>query len=62
MRIQNFRGFRDETLTLRDYTCLVGRNGSGKSTVLYALNVFFRQFKDTSTDLSRLCADDFHHK
>lgn len=62
VRIQNFRGFCDETLTLGDYTCLVGRNGSGKSTVLYALNVFFRQFKDTSTDLSRLCADDFHHQ
>jgi predicted ATPase len=62
VRIQNFRGFCDQTLTLGDYTCLVGRNGSGKSTVLYALNVFFRQFKDTSTDLSRLCANDFHHK
>ncbi len=62
VRIQNFRGFCDETVALGDYTCLVGRNGSGKSTVLYALNVFFRQFKDTSTDLSRLCADDFHHK
>lgn len=62
VRIQNFRGFCDQTVTLGDYTCLVGRNGSGKSTVLYALNVFFRQFKDTSTDLNRLCANDFHHK
>jgi putative ATP-dependent endonuclease of the OLD family len=60
--IENFRGFNDQNIRLGDYTCLVGRNGSGKSTVLYALNVFFRQFKDTATDLSRLCADDFHHK
>lgn len=62
IRIQNFRGFCDETITLNDYTCLVGRNGSGKSTVLYALNLFFRQYKDTATDLSRLTEDDFHHK
>jgi putative ATP-dependent endonuclease of OLD family len=62
VRIENFRGFCDQTVNLEDYTCLVGRNGSGKSTVIYALNVFFRQFKDTATDLSRLSADDFHHK
>lgn len=61
VRIENFRGFKDETIKLSDYTCFVGRNGSGKSTILYALNVFFRQHKDTSTDLSRLTAEDFHH-
>ncbi len=27
-----------------------------------ALNVFFRQYKDAKTDLSKLSADDFHHK
>lgn len=62
VRIENFRGFSDETVLLDDYSCFVGRNGSGKSTVLYALNVFFRQFRDTATDLSRLTADDFHHR
>lgn len=62
VRIENFRGFRDETINLNDYACLVGPNGAGKSTVLTALNVFFRQYKDSKTDLSKLSADDFHHK
>jgi putative ATP-dependent endonuclease of OLD family len=62
VRIQNFRGFKDETVHFDSYTCLVGANGSGKSTVLAALNVFFRQYKDSKTDLSKLSADDFHHK
>lgn len=62
VRIENFRGFRDETINLDNYACLVGPNGAGKSTVLTALNVFFRQYKDSKTDLSKLSADDFHHK
>ncbi|MFO7906925.1 MAG: AAA family ATPase [Pirellulaceae bacterium] len=62
VRIENFRGFRYETIYLSDYTCLVGPNGAGKSTILTALNVFFRQYKDSKTDLSKLSADDFHHK
>lgn len=62
VRIQNFRGFHDQTIMLDNYTALVGPNGAGKSTVLSALNVFFRQFKDSKTDLSKLSVDDFHHK
>lgn len=62
VRIQNFRGFQDQTIFLDGYTALVGPNGAGKSTVLCALNVFFRQFKDSKTDLSKLSVDDFHHK
>jgi len=62
IRIENFRGFKDETIYFNDYTCFVGPNGAGKSTVMAALNVFFRQYKDSKTDLSKLSADDFHHK
>lgn len=62
VRIQNFRTFKDETIFFDDYTCFVGPNGSGKSTVMNALNVFFRQYKDSKTDLSKLSIDDFHHK
>ncbi len=62
VRIENFRSFRDETVYLKDYACLVGPNGAGKSTILTALNVFFRQYKDSKTDLSKLSVDDFHHK
>lgn len=62
VRIENFRGFKDETISFDDYTCFVGPNGAGKSTVLAALNIFFRQYKDSKTDLSKLSIDDFHHK
>ena len=62
VQIQNFRTFKDETILFDDYCCFVGPNGSGKSTVMNALNVFFRQHKDSKTDLSKLSIDDFHHK
>jgi len=62
VRIQNFRSFKDETIYFDDYTCFVGANGCGKSTILNALNIFFRQNKDCATDLCRLSIEDFHHK
>lgn len=62
VRIENFRSFKDETIKFDDYTCFVGANGSGKSTILNALNVFFRQYKDSKTDLSKLNSEDFHHR
>ena len=62
VRIENFRSYKDETVLLDDYTCFVGPNGAGKSTVFNALNIFFRQFKDSKTDLSKLSESDFHHK
>ena len=62
IRIENFRTFKDETIKFDNYTCFIGANGSGKSTILYALNVFFRQYKDSKTDLSNLTNQDFHHK
>ncbi len=61
VRIENFRGFSDETIYFDSFSCLIGPNGAGKSTVLAALNVFFRQYKDSKTDLSKLSSDDFHH-
>ncbi|MEC4684979.1 MAG: ATP-binding protein [Nitrospirota bacterium] len=62
VRIKNFRSFKDETIKFDNYTCFVGANGSGKSTVLNALNVFFRQYKDSKTNLSKLTSEDFHHR
>ena len=60
LRIENFRSFGDETIIFDDYTCFVCRNGAGKSTILTALNIFFRETVDATTDLLRLCEEDFH--
>lgn len=62
VRIQNFRSYKDQTVSLDNYSCFVGANGAGKSTLLCALNVFFRQSKDSKNDSGKLTKDDFHHK
>ncbi len=61
VRIQNFRSFKDGTIPLDDYTCLVGPNGTGKSAVLMALNVFFRNNESTVTNVVNFTKEDFHH-
>ena len=61
VHIKNFRSFKDDTIFFDDYTCMVGANGSGKSTIFTALQVFFRHYKDSKTDLSKLTEKDFHH-
>ncbi|MCY1077911.1 ATP-binding protein [Archangium lansingense] len=62
IRIENFRAYRDETIHLNRYTCLVGTNGVGKSTILTALNIFFRDQSGASTDVVYLDEEDFHKK
>ncbi len=62
VRIRNLRSFADVPIPFNDFTCLVGPNGSGKSTILCALNVFFRETGNASTDLSQLDREDFHQK
>lgn len=39
--VRNYRSLKDVTLQLDDYGVFVGANGSGKSSVLYALDWFF---------------------
>lgn len=60
VRIENFRSFKDESISIDDYTCLVGPNGGGKSTLLMALNVFFRS-SVPNHNLVSLSKEDFHH-
>lgn len=60
LRIQNFRAFKDQTITFGDYACLVGANGAGKSTVLTALCVLFREPGASRTNLEVLAKEDFH--
>ena len=42
IHVQNFRCIRDEKLPCEKLTALVGANGSGKSSFLQALNVFYK--------------------
>ena len=39
--IENFRCVKSAEVSLEDLTCIVGRNGVGKSTLLYALDSFY---------------------
>lgn len=60
--IKNFRAFKDCTVEFGTYTCLVGANGVGKSTVLAALNVFFGYQDGSATDVKNLDEEDFFQK
>lgn len=46
IRIKNFRSLVDETIDLSDLNFFVGKNDSGKSNVLKALNLFFNDETD----------------
>ena len=42
VKLQNFRGYKNEvTIAFESLTVLIGRNDSGKSSILDALNIFF---------------------
>lgn len=62
LKIENFRCFKEEEIFFDKYNCFVGANGAGKSTILCALNIFFRHSKDTKIDVNNISMDDFHHK
>lgn len=58
IHVRNFRSLRDATLECDPLTAILGRNGTGKSSVLHALDYFYRldvkaeveDFYDHSTD------------
>ena len=41
VHVKNFRSILDETLNCEKLTALVGANGSGKSSFLYAIGLFY---------------------
>lgn len=45
LKLKNFRGYRDGEITFSDLTAFVGKNDSGKSTILEALDVSFNDSK-----------------
>lgn len=60
--IKNFRSFKDVSVNLDSYSSLVGANGAGKSTVLCALNIFFQEGEESSTNVTKLHEEDFHER
>ena len=49
VKLKNFRGYKNETtINFENLTVLVGKNDSGKSTVLEALDIFFNDGKNLS--------------
>lgn len=51
VRIKNYRSLKNVELKLSSYAAFIGANGSGKSSVLYALDWFFNESAVTKTDL-----------
>ncbi|TSA06818.1 MAG: DUF2813 domain-containing protein [Deltaproteobacteria bacterium] len=41
IHIENFRSLRDVNINCDELMAIIGRNGTGKSTILYALDVFY---------------------
>lgn len=41
IHIENFRSLKDVDINCDELTAIIGRNGAGKSSVLYALDVFY---------------------
>lgn len=39
--LENFKAYEKAEIDFNDITIIVGRNDSGKSTILQALNLFF---------------------
>lgn len=61
IQIENFRAIRDQVIDLDNYTTLVGGNGSGKSTVLNALNLFFRNSDTSPLGTTKLSKTDYYN-
>lgn len=51
IEIKNYRSLKDVTVDVGDYAALVGANGSGKSSILYALDWFFNGRALTPSDV-----------
>jgi len=54
LRLCNFRCFKEETsIDFEDLTALVGKNDSGKSTILDALDIFLNDINPDKDDASK---------
>ena len=47
LQLQKFKSFKDTSITFKPHNILVGANNSGKSTILYAIQLFFSLMQNT---------------
>lgn len=52
IRIENFRSIRSLEADLSRFAIFVGKNDSGKSNILRALNLFFNGYTNPGTEFS----------
>ncbi len=50
INVKNFRGIKNLTIRLSNFTILIGKNGVGKSSILHALNFFKQQKYDLNIE------------
>lgn len=62
IQLENFRSFKNQLVTIDDYSCFVGPNGAGKSTILSALNIFFQNVTSSTPNVRELDEEDFNNK
>lgn len=62
IEIKNFRSIKHQVVQLNKYNAFIGSNGAGKSNILAALNVFFREQLNNSTSTSIMVEEDFFNK
>ena len=48
--INNFRAFKHAEIAFDDFNCVIGKNDTGKSTILAAMEWFFDQNRELSED------------
>lgn len=48
--LKNFRGYRETTIAIQNFTTIVGINDSGKSTIFEAMDIFFGNSKIELSD------------
>ena len=56
--INNFRAFKHEEFEFADFNCIIGKNDSGKSTILAALEWFFNEGKFEKEDTNVNVGDE----